>query len=274
MSILHFSIRRKIIQFLNWFGGIGRSTVAMLEQVGGLSILLWKTFKALFTYKWRRDHFFEQLLRIGVTSLPLVALTALFTGMVLCLQSAYQLKMFNVIRYTAGLVSLSITRELGPVLTAMVVGGRVGAAITAEIGTMKVTEQVDALSTLGANPIKYLVIPRVVAGLLMLPLLTVFADFIGMFGGYLVATFRLGLSSSLYIYDTFQSLVLKDIVTGLIKAIAFGGIITIVGCYYGFNAKGGAEGVGRATTMSVVTALILVIATDCFFTAIFYFVLP
>jgi len=194
--------------------------------------------------------------------------------MVLALPSAYQLRMFNAIRYTAGLVSLSITRELGPVLTAMVVAGRVGASITAELGTMKVTEQIDALVTLGTDPIKYLSAPRFIAAVLMLPLLTVYADFIGMFGGFVVAVFKLGISSSLYIHDSFNVLVFKDIFTGLVKSFAFGAIIAIVGCYQGFRARGGAEGVGLATTMSVVTSLILIIASDCFFTAIFYFVFP
>jgi phospholipid/cholesterol/gamma-HCH transport system permease protein len=209
--------------------------------------------------------------RIGVTSLPLVFLTALFTGMVLSLQSAYQLRLFAAQQFTSDLVALSIARELGPVLTAMVVAGRVGAAMAAELGTMKVTEQIDALKALAVDPVRYLVAPRFVAGFLMLFILTIYADCIGMLGGYIVAVFKLGISPHQYIKRSVDVLMIKDIFTGLIKAFFFGGIIAGVGCYYGFNAEGGAEGVGRATTVAVVTILVMIIASDALFTAIFYF---
>ena len=271
---MRFSLRRKIVLNLYWLAALGAKSIEFLREAGGLTVLFTKTSFCTFTTRWRKTHIVAHMNKIGVESLPLVFLTALFTGMVLALQSAYQLRTFNALSYTAGLVSLSVTRELGPVLTAMVVAGRVGASITAELGTMKVTEQIDALISLGSDPVKYLVVCRFIAGVLMLPLLTIYADFIGMFGGYIVAVFKLGIASSLYIRDTFDVLVLKDVVTGLIKSVAFGAIIAIVGCYQGFNARGGAEGVGRATTLSVVTALILIIASDCIFTAIFYFVLP
>jgi phospholipid/cholesterol/gamma-HCH transport system permease protein len=266
--------KKKLIIFKYWLAHFGARCLFICRDAGGISILFGQTIYSAVTSRPRRDHLVDQMIKIGVTSLPLVFLTALFTGMVLSLQSAYQLRMFNALNYTAGLVSLSITRELGPVLTAMVVAGRVGASITAELGTMKVTEQIDALKSLGTDPIKYLSVPRFVAAILMLPLLTVYADFIGIFGGYVVAVFKLGLSSSQYIRDSFDVLVFKDVFTGLIKSFAFGGIIAIVGCYQGFKTRGGAEGVGRATTVSVVTALILVIASDCLFTAIFYFAFP
>jgi phospholipid/cholesterol/gamma-HCH transport system permease protein len=266
-----FRQKRNIVFLQHWVARFGQRSLKIFYIAGGLSILFTQIFSAIVSTKWRRSHLFEQMNKIGVTSLPLVFLTALFTGMVLALQSAYQLRLFNAVRFTAGLVSLSITRELGPVLTAMVVAGRVGAAITAELGTMKVTEQVDALVSLATDPIKYLAVPRFLAAFLMLPLLTVYADFIGMFGGYIVGVFKLGISSSLYIKDSFDALVLKDLYTGLIKSFAFGGIIAVVGCYHGFTTRGGAEGVGLATTLSVVTALILIIASDCFFTALFYF---
>jgi phospholipid/cholesterol/gamma-HCH transport system permease protein len=266
--------KKQLIFFKHWLAKFGGRSLDVFRDAGGISILFATTVAAMFTSKWRREHLVDQMTKIGVTSLPLVFLTALFTGMVLCLQSAYQLRMFNALNYTAGLVSLSITRELGPVLTAMVVAGRVGASITAELGTMKVTEQIDALQSLGSDPIKYLAVPRFIAALFMLPLLTVYADFIGIFGGYVIAVFKLGLSSSQYIRDSFDVLVLKDVFTGLIKSFAFGAIIAIIGCYHGFKTRGGAEGVGRATTMSVVVSLILVITSDCIFTAIFYFVFP
>lgn len=212
-----------------------------------------------------------QMYKIGVTSLPLVFLTSLFTGMVLALQSAYQLKLFAAEQFMSDLVSLSMTRELGPVLTAMVVAGRVGASIAAELGTMKVTEQVDALKALSTNPVSYLVVPRFIAGIFMLFILTIYADWIGMFGGWLIGVFKIGISSHIYLKRAMNVLMVKDILTGLIKAFFFGGVIAVVGCYYGFKARGGAEGVGRATTQAVVVSLIMIIASDALFTAIFYF---
>ena len=213
----------------------------------------------------------DQMNKIGVNSVPIVFLTSLFTGMVLALQSAYQMQKISATMYIASLVSLSMCRELGPVLTALVVAGRVGASITAELGTMKVTEQVDALETLATNPVKYLAVPRFVALFFMLPLLTIYADFIGILGGYLVGVGKLGITSSLYWRMTYDPLVLKDFFTGLIKSFAFAIIICIVACYQGLNSEGGAEGVGRATTLSVVSSFILIISADCFFTALFYF---
>ena len=165
-------------------------------------------------------------------------------------------------------------RELGPVLTALVIAGRVGASITAELGTMKVTEQIDALRTLAANPVKYLVVPRFLALIVMLPILTVYSDFIGMLGGYIIGVYKLLIGSTIYIKMTFDTLALKDIFTGLFKSVVFAGIICIISCYEGFMTEGGAEGVGKATTFSVVTSFILIIAADCLFTALFYFVFP
>ena len=173
--------------------------------------------------------------------------------------------------YIASLVALSMTRELGPVLTALVVAARVGASITAEIGTMKVTEQIDALESMATNPIKYLVVPRFLALAIMLPLLTIYADFVGMVGGLLVGVTKLHLDPYLYIKTTFDNLAFKDVFTGLLKSLVFAFIITIVACYQGMRTQGGAEGVGRSTTKSVVISCVLVIASDCLFTALFYF---
>jgi phospholipid/cholesterol/gamma-HCH transport system permease protein len=214
---------------------------------------------------------FSQTSKIGVDSLPIVFLTALFTGIVLALQGAYQMQKMDARAYIANLVSLSMCRELGPVLTALVVAGRIGAAITAELGTMRVTEQIDALETLATNPIKYLIVPRFVAIMIMLPLLTVYADIIGIVGGYLVGVFKLGIGSRMYINMTFEPLLIKDFITGVVKSIFFAGLIGIISCYQGFATEGGAEGVGRATTFSVVLSFILIIAADCVFTALFYF---
>jgi phospholipid/cholesterol/gamma-HCH transport system permease protein len=176
--------------------------------------------------------------------------------------------------YIASLVALSLVRELGPVITALVVAGRVGAAIAAEIGSMQVTEQIDALETLATNPIKYLVVPRFLALSLMLPLLTLYANIIGIIGGYLICVMKLGVSASMYFTLTFDSLVFKDLFSGLFKTVVFGMIIAFVCCFEGFNVEGGAEGVGKATTHAVVASFILIIMADCFITALFYFIFP
>lgn len=211
---------------------------------------------------------------MGVESLPIVSLLGLFIGVIMALQTAYQMQRMGSEMYIASLVALSIVRELGPVITALVVAGRVGAGITAEIGSMRVTEQIDALQTFATNPIKYLVVPRFIALGLMLPILTLYADFIGILGGYLVCVNRLGIASSLYINMTSNSILIKDLLTGLAKSVFFGLIIAFVSCYEGFNVKGGAEGVGKATRFAVVETFILIIAADCFFTAFFYFIFP
>ena len=262
---------KKIVSARTWLRGIGRQSLVLAYHAGGISFLLRDTFSAIFKTRIRWAATVDQLYKIGVTSLPLVFLTALFTGVVLSLQSAYQLKLFAAQQFTSDLVALSMTRELGPVLTAMVIAGRVGAAIAAELGTMKVTEQIDAMKALAVSPVRYLVVPRFLAGFLMLFILTIYADVIGMLGGYLISVFKLGMSPHQYIKRSIHVLMIKDIMTGLIKAFFFGGIISLVGCYFGFNAENGAEGVGRATTLAVVTTLILIIASDAVFTAIFYF---
>jgi len=251
---------------------IGRKIGEFMIYVGRVSILLGQTIKLTFAPPLvKKKHIYSQMSKIGVDSLPIVFMTALFTGMVLALQGAYQMKQMDARAFIANLVSLSMCRELGPVLTALVVAGRVGASISAELGTMKVTEQIDAIETLAYNPIKYLIVPRFVAIMIMLPLLTIYSDLIGIMGVYIVGVFKLGIGSRVYINMTFDPLVLKDFFTGIIKSISFAVIISIVSCYQGFAAEGGAEGVGKATTFSVVLSFIMVIAADCIFTALFYF---
>ncbi|MBI3313511.1 MAG: ABC transporter permease [Candidatus Omnitrophica bacterium] len=267
-----FHTLRRWISLRGWLRRVGHLSLVLAEHAGGISLLFKDTLRIFFSTKIRWRATLEQMDKIGLMSLPLVFLTALFTGMVLSLQSAYQLRLFSAEQYTSDLVALSMTRELGPVLTAMVVAGRVGASIAAELGTMKVTEQIDALRSLAVNPIRYLVVPRFVAAVCMLFILTIYADYIGMLGGYLISVFKLGISSHQYVKRSMDILMIKDVMTGLIKAFFFGGIISIVGCYYGFQAQGGAEGVGRATTLAVVAALIMIIASDALFTGIFYFV--
>lgn len=254
-----------------WITRLGERFLSFIRYAGGIAVLFARTIFWVFVPPFKRRHVLDQMVKIGVDSLPIVFLTSLFTGMVLALQSAYQMQKMEAKLYIASLVALSITRELGPVLTALVVAGRIGASIAAELGTMKVTEQLDALETLATNPIKYLVVPRFIALFFMLPLLTIYADIVGIFGGYMIGVWRLNILHNLYWDMTWNPLKVKDIVTGIIKAFAFGIIICIVASYEGMRVEGGAEGVGAATTKAVVIAFILIIAADCLFTALFYF---
>ena len=257
-----------------FFINLGRKVFSFLYFFGGLANLAAQTIYLTFTPPFKRDHIFEQAKKAGYDSFPIVSLVALFIGFIFALQTAYFMQRIGSELYIASLVALSLVRELGPVITALVVAGRVGAAITAELGSMQVTEQIDALETLATNPIKYLVVPRFLALTLMVPLLTLYADAIGIFGSYLICVYKLGISSNMYLHVTFDALLYKDLFTGLFKTIFFGMIIAFVSCYEGFNVKGGAEGVGRATTRSVVTTFIMIIVADCFFTALFYFIFP
>jgi len=211
----------------------------------------------------------EQMVTVGVNSVPVVLVTALFTGMVLALQTGLTLesKMAGVSQYLGGMVSVSMLRELGPVLTALIVTGRVGSAMAAEIGTMKVTEQIDALETLATSPLRYLVVPRLIALAVMMPILTVFSDAIGVMGGYWVARVRFGQPASMYIENAQMMVGMSDLFSGLTKTFFFGIIIVTVSCYKGFNTSGGAEGVGKATTSAVVVSSIAILVADYFLTA-------
>lgn len=253
---------------------LGAKIVFYIDYVGALTELFFKTLYWMFIPPFKRQRILQQARGIGVDSLPIVSLVALFIGVILALQTAYQMQKLSSEIYIANIVALSIVRELGPVITSLIVAGRCGAAVTAELGTMKVTEQIDALETLATNPVKYLVVPRFLAFTFMLPMLTLYANIIGIVGGYLICVYRLGIRSNMYLNMTFDSLKIKDLVTGLIKTLVFGMIIAMVGCLEGMRTEGGAEGVGKATTLSVVTSFILIIAADCVFTAIFYFIFP
>jgi phospholipid/cholesterol/gamma-HCH transport system permease protein len=213
----------------------------------------------------------EQLFAIGVKSVPVVLITALFTGMVLALQASLTLevKLKGVSQFIGRTVALPFIRELGPVLTGLIVTGRIGSAIAAEIGTMAVTEQIDALKTLATNPVRYLGVPRLVACLLMMPMLAVMADVVGLLGGFLVAKVVLGMSAARFFGDIPEMLVLADLWNGLLKTVFFGGIIALVSCYQGFQTSGGAEGVGKSTTNAVVQSSILILISDYFLTAFF-----
>jgi len=273
---------------------LGEGSLSFFNYIGGAAVLFWRSLVGALTlpwggwalsaalpWRWKRlahdrrwTNLLDQMQKVGVASFPLVFLTALFTGMVLALQSAYQLQKIEGEQFIGSLVALSMTRELGPVLTSLVIAGRVGAAITAEMGTMRVTEQIDAMQTAAADPVKYLSVPRLIALLIMLPVLTLYADMIGILGGYLVGVYKLGIGSALYMQMTWDPMQMKDIYTGLFKAGTFAAIIATIACHEGFVTGGGAEGVGRATTLSVVISFILIIAANCFITALFYFMFP
>ncbi len=249
---------------------IGSLTFDFLATIGRISSF---TVTALFHAV--RPPFYpkiicQQMIEIGFFSLPVVGLTAVFAGMVLALQSFTGFSRFNAEGAVANVVVISITRELGPVLAGLMVSGRIGASMAAEIGTMRVTEQVDALTTLSTNPFKYLVAPRVIAGLAMLPFLVFVADIIGVLGGYLVSVFSLGFNAANYLQSTFDFMETLDVLSGLVKAAVFGIIITIMGCYHGYNSRGGAQGVGKATTNAVVSSSILILFFDFILTGIFF----
>lgn len=258
--------------FLSFFELIGKKTIVFLEETGNITILFIKTVQLVFRKPFSFKSMLYQMLEIGVNSIPVVIITALSTGMVLALQTGITLeqKIQGMSTFIGGIVALSMTRELGPVLTSLIVAGRVCSAIAAEIGTMKVTEQIDALHTLATNPIQYLSVPRLLACLVMLPLLTLFADLIGMLGGLFVSTTKLSMSSTMYLDSTFLYLKMRDIINGLFKTVIFGIIIAVIGSYMGFKTAGGAEGVGKSTTKAVVLASILILVFDYILTALLY----
>ncbi len=259
-----------IAKMLSILEKTGSFTLANLSKIGDIAIFAFNAVKHSLTPPFYPRLILRQFLQIGYFSLPVVGLTAIFSGAVLALQSYSGFSRFNAESTIATVVVLSITRELGPVLAGLMVAGRVGASMAAEIGTMRVTEQLDALRTLSTNPFKYLVAPRVIAGLLMMPFLVLIADIIGVMGGYLVSVHSLGFSSGPYISNTFKFLETIDVVSGLTKALFFGFVISIMGCYFGYNSKGGAEGVGIATTNAVVASSITILLLNYIITGWFF----
>lgn len=249
---------------------IGYVFLTFLASAGHLSLFLMRSLSQGLRPPYYWHQIARQFWEIGYLSLPVVGLTAFFTGMVLALQSYTGFSRFNAENAIASVVVLSMTRELGPVLAGLMVSGRIGAAMAAEIGTMRVTEQIDALITLSTNPKKYLIIPRLFAGITMLPLLVFIADIIGVFGGYVVSIYRLNFNPALYLKQTSDFLHMEDVTSGLIKAAVFGFIISLMGCYHGFNSKGGAQGVGKATTYAVVSSSILILITNYLLTSLLF----
>lgn len=252
------------------FEALGRKVIYMLETVGQLVLLTGQTFVHLFHGKKRYGNTIRQMSHLGIDTLPIVLLTMLFTGMVMTVQTAQEFLKYGAGSTVGGVIALAMGRELGPVLTGVVAAGRVGAAIAAEIGSMKVTEQIDALRVMATNPIAYLVVPRVVACVFMVPLLVIFADAIGTFGGFFVATQYYDISASTFITSITNFAVLNDITGGLMKAAVFGLIIAITGCFKGLNAGEGAEGVGHATTGSVVASIVLIFVTNYFLSLVLF----
>ncbi|MFH1359442.1 MAG: ABC transporter permease [Candidatus Omnitrophota bacterium] len=258
------------------FEKVGRYVTINISVCVEFSRLAFDTFYWIIVGPFKdkpidRTRSFEQMVFMGIKSILIVFFVTFFTGVVLAMQSAYQLEKFGAVIYVASLVSVSLCRELGPVLTALVIAGRIGAAITAEIASMKVNEQIEALEAMAINPVRYLVVPKFVALFFMLPCLTILGNFSGILGGYLVGTLSLRLSGPLFIQTALKYLTLKDIYTGLSKSFVFAAVIALVGSYQGLKTSGGAVGVGRSTTLSVVVSFILIILVDCVLTGIYFF---
>jgi phospholipid/cholesterol/gamma-HCH transport system permease protein len=261
-AILNYSLRP--------FEIIGQATLAIFTQIGNFVLFMLSSIQQTLTPHYYVNMWLQQLFRIGWLSLPVIGLTAIFTGAVLALQIYIGGSRFNAEQIVPSIVLIAILRELGPVLGGLMVAGRVSASIAAELGTMRVTEQIDALTTLSTNPIKYLVAPRLIAATLALPALVFVGDILAVMGGYLVSVSKLDFNGANYLKNTFDSFVFDDLFSGLIKAACFGFIIALTGCYQGYNSKGGAQGVGRATTNAVVLASVLILASNYILTNVFF----
>lgn len=252
------------------FRAIGRTVLGGLAAIGRLAIFAGRGLLHCLLPPWYPSQILRQMIEIGYYSLPVVGLTAIFTGMVLVLQTYTGFAEVNPEAIIPNVVVLSITRELGPVLAGLMVAGRIGAAMAAEIGTMRVTEQIDALTTLSTNPFKYLVAPRLIGGITMMPVLVFIADTIGVFGGYVISAYKLGFNPALYIRNTIEAVATLDVVSGLVKAAVFGFLVALMGCYHGFHSGRGAQGVGKATTNAVVTASVLILIFNYIITELFF----
>lgn len=257
-------------KFLSFINALGRMVIHFFKASGDL--VLFTTNIVLNTFK--QPFYLSETIRmcreIGFYSLPVVALTTIFSGMVIAIQTYEAVSKFSAEGAVSMVVLVAVTRELAPVLAALMVAGRIGAAIAAEIGTMRVTEQIDALSTLRTNPVQYLIVPRVVAATLMMPLLVLIGDIIGVCGGYLVGVSKMGFNATTYLVNTWNTLQAMDIISGMTKAAVFGFIISVLGCYHGFKSQGGAQGVGQATTNAVVSSSILILIFNYLLTELFF----
>ena len=252
------------------FDRVGRHSLNVFEELGRFFYILYSTIYWTFRRPFDAREWIRQMVRVGVDSIPVVGLTAMFTGMVMALQTYRSFARFHAEGFVASVVSLSLTRELAPVLASLMIAGRIGSSLAAEIGTMRVTEQIDALYAMATEPIQYLVVPRVGATTLMLPPLVAIGNGLGIFGGYAIAVGLMGANPVMYWDKTFQYLDLNDVFSGLIKAAVFGLILSVTGCTKGFFTTGGAEGVGRATTSAVVMASVVILISDFFLTKILF----
>ncbi len=255
---------------LDPLAALGRLALGLCAGIGAVALFALDGVSHLLRPPFYGRLFARAFVEFAYFSLPVVALTAIFSGMVIALQSYTGFSRFSAQGATAGVVVLSVVRELGPVLAGLMVAGRVGAAMAAELGTMRVTDQIDALRTLSTNPMKYLVAPRLLAGTIALPLLVVVADVIGVLGGFLVGTLKLGFGTDAYLRSTMDFLQQQDVVSSLVKAGVFGFIIALMGCYHGYRSRGGAQGVGAATTAAVVSASIMILSFDYLLTEMFF----
>jgi phospholipid/cholesterol/gamma-HCH transport system permease protein len=255
---------------MNPLATIGRAFLNFLAAVGRLAIFAGVSISHCVRPPFYPRILIKQIIEIGYYSLPVVGLTTLFSGMVLALQSYTGFARFSAEGAVATVVVLSITRELGPVLAGLMVAGRIGASMAAEIGTMRVTEQIDALTTLSTNPYKYLVAPRILAGIISLPFLVLIGDIIGVFGGYIVGVYKLGFNAGTYLQRTIEFLEPIDVISGLVKAAVFGFLVALMGCYHGYRSGRGAQGVGAATTNAVVSASILILVANYGITTLFF----
>ena len=249
---------------------IGRVFISFFEGTGKLGIFTSKAIYHCFTPPFYFKQLLNQFLEIGFYSLPVVALTTTFSGMVISLQTYTGFSRVSAEGAVSMVVWIAVTRELAPVMAGLMVAGRIGAAMAAELGTMRVTEQIDALSTLSTNPFKYLISPRIMAGVLMLPVLVLIGDILGICGGYLIGVYKLDFNATSYLLNTWNFMQPIDVISGLVKAAVFGFIIALMGCYNGFNSKGGAQGVGTATTNAVVSSSILILIFNYIITEIFF----
>ena len=244
--------------------------IKFLRETGNIGVFFIRSAYWSFRSPFKFNYMFKQMEFIGVNSISVVIITGVFTGMVLALQSYHGFRKFGAEGLVGTTVALSMTRELGPVLTSLMVTGRAGSAMAAELGTMRVTEQIDALTVMSLNPIKYLVAPRLIASFFMLPILTIISDFVGILGGYLVGVKLLGINEGAFINKMIKYLDLEDIYNGLVKAAFFGLILSVISCYKGFYTKGGAEGVGRATTEAVVVSSVTILISDYVLTSLMF----
>lgn len=254
----------------NFLRTLGKPLVVFISRLGALTSFIAQTLYNCVTPPFYLRLLGRQMIDIGFYSLPVVALTTIFAGMVIALQTYSGFSSYGAESAVASVVLISVTRELAPVFSGLMVAGRIGAAMAAEIGTMRVTEQIDALVTLSTNPFKYLVTPRVLAAVMVLPLLVLIGDIIGIFGGFVIAVYKLGFNPANYINSTINGLESLDIITGVVKACVFGFIIAVMGCYNGYKSKGGAQGVGEATTNAVVSASILILVFNYIITELFF----